>query len=598
MRLWLRVALVVAIVSIASLLLTGVVAIRIAGETATRTAERAQERDAAAVAMSVDRWLRDRQATLRGWSQTFPLGDYDAEHRSGLIRAVLTAIPSAIVVTLVDENGLEIVEPAYFTEPPPGAIAGDRMRAERLRASLPVSEAILNEVAVGDPFLGQGRPSVPIAVVASEDPLLIVGAEIALEVAGDLDARSSRDRAVVLLDRKGRVLGDPDPQVLERLVDPSLLRSLLGTVASVAYRRGGAPVQGALAPVGGTGWSVVVLEPADVALEGPRRIQRLLPVVVGAAMVLAILLALVLARTVTDPIARLRDSALALADGRLGVTTEVDRSDEVGELARAFDHMSARLRENREEIGRQRQAIESFNADLQHEIEAATHDLREAQEQLVRSGQLAAVAQIGAGLAHELNNPLTAVLGLAQILRSRQAPDGWAEDLAALESEAQRCREVVDALLKLSDSQPADRQSSSRLPAVVEDVVAAVGPIFQQRRVGLHVGVIAAAEVEIGQGPAAQALAQLLSGLAAGLTAGATVSIDASLSDGLAMVRMTPSHPVELSSDDWMASGIDVWVARQTLDRLGADLVEPLEPDAPWLVRIHRVPTEGPLGLG
>ena len=66
MRLWLRVALVVAVVSVAALLLTGIVAIRVAGETATVTAERAQERDAAAVAMSVQRWVADREATLRG----------------------------------------------------------------------------------------------------------------------------------------------------------------------------------------------------------------------------------------------------------------------------------------------------------------------------------------------------------------------------------------------------------------------------------------------------------------------------------------------------------------------------------------------------
>lgn len=584
MRLWLRVALAVIVVSVASLLLTGIAAIRIAGETATSTAERAQERDAAAVASSVDRWLDDRQATLRGWAQTFPLGDYDQARRAGLTRAVLSAIPSAVVVTLVDETGAPVVPPAYFSDPPPGAIGGDPLRAERLQDALPVSAALLGEMAVGDPFVDEGRPTVPIAVVASEDPVLILGAEIALEVAADLDAQSDGDRAVVLLDRHGNVLGDPEPATLDRLLDPRSLRTLLGTVASVAYEREGSAVQGALAPVGETGWSVVVLEPADVALEGPRRIRRLLPAVVGAAMLLATLLALVLARTVTDPIARLRDSALALAEGRLGVTTEVARSDEVGELARAFDHMSTRLRENQDEIRRQRAAIESFNEDLQREVDAATSDLRQAQRQLVRSGQLAAVAQIGAGLAHELNNPLTAVLGMTQLLRARRPPEAWDEDLAALEAEAQRCREVVDTLLRLSDHDATDQVAEARIDDILEDALSAVRPIFQQREVGITTGPPDGSTVGVARGPASQALAQLLTGLAAGLPRGATLAIGLHQAPAHLAIRLLPSSPVELASDDWMASGIDVWVARQTLDRLGAELVEPTDPDAPWQV--------------
>ncbi|MCB9669319.1 MAG: HAMP domain-containing protein [Alphaproteobacteria bacterium] len=590
MRLWLRVALVVAVVSVAALLLTGIVAIRVAGETATVTAERAQERDAAAVAMSVQRWVADREATLRGWAQTFPLGDYDEARREGLTRAVLSAIPSAVVVTLVDEDGQEVVVPAHFTEEtvPPGALAATPSRAARLRGSLPVTEAVARETAVGEPFTGDGLPSVPIAVVASSDPILVLGAELALDIVQELEGQSSREHAVALLDRHGEVLGADPRGHVDRLLERGLVRSVLGTVASITYERQGMVVQGAVAPVGETGWTVVVLEPADVALEGPRRIRRLLPVVVGAAMVLAVLLALVLARTVTDPIARLRDHALALADGRLGITTEVARSDEVGELARAFNHLSMRLRENQDEIRQQREAIESFNQDLQREVEAATAHLREAQEQLVRSGQLAAVAQIGAGLAHELNNPLTAVLGLAQILRARTGDPALAEDLQALEQEALRCREVVDALLKLADDQPATQDSHADLRAILEDVVTAVRPTFARRGVGLSTGAYDAVDVRIGHGPAAQALVQLMSGLAAGLPSGARLAVGTEVVDGLAIVRLVPSAPVELASDDWMASGVDVWVARQTLDRLGADLVEPLEPDAPWLVRLHR----------
>ncbi len=596
MKLWLRVAAVVAVVSVTSLMLTGVFAIRIAGETATRIAERAQERDAAAVAASVERWLADRRATLRGWAQTFPLGEVDDARRAGLTRAVLSAIPSAVVVALVDEDGQAVVPPAYFdvSNAPSGALVADEARARRLLEALPISTAWVEESAVGRPFVQDPLPSVPIAVVASEDPPLLLGAEIALDVVAELRARSSADHAVVLLDREGRVIDASPPPQLVHLLDVELIRALLGTVSSVAYRRDGILVQGALAPVAETGWTVVVLEPADVALEGPRRIRRLLPVVIGAVMVLAIVLAVVLARTITQPIARLRDQAMALAEGRLGVTTEVHRTDEVGELARAFNHMSERLRAHQEEIRAQREAIESFNLELQRRVEEATAELREAQEQLVRSGQLAAVAQITAGLAHELNNPLTAVFGLAQLLRSRDVPPEIEADLAMLEQEARRCREVVDTLLKIAGQGDADDRGPASLGAILDDVASLVAPGFGQRGVALRCGERPDLEVMVGRRSAAQALSQLLTGIASGLPRGASIGVTVHVEQRHAVVHLAPSQAVE-AGDAWMASGIDVWVARQTLDRLGAELVEPLEPDAPWRVRFAFAADGGPL---
>lgn len=584
MRLWLRVALVTAVVSIASLLLTGVVAMRVAGEAATNTALRAQERDASAVAASVDRWLRDRKSTLLGWALAFPLAELDGPRRTGLVRGVLGAIPSAVVVTIVDGDGQAVVESAYFTagSAPPGAIAGSPERAERLVRALPVTAALgsASGAAIGSPYRVGSRPMVPVAVVASVDPPLLLGVELSLDIVEEFAARSDPDRVVALLDDRGQRLSDDSP-----LLQPRMLTALLGTVASITYDVGGVTLQGAVAPVPSTGWSVVVLEPAAVALEGPRRIRFLLPFVVGGAMALAVLLGLVLGRTVTQPIARLQRSVLAVAEGRLGVRAEVAGPGEVVELARSFNHMSARLLDNQEEIERQRAAIEAFNQDLQSEIESATRDLRGAQAQLVRSGQLAAVAQIAAGLAHELNNPLTAVLGLTQLLSARTLPADLHADLADLEREALRCREVVDALLRLSvDGQM--EADSCVLTELLDEVFSLVDARFTQRGVDLQRASPLDVSVALPRTPTAHALAQLLDGLAAGLPGDSRVNVTTTLDGEVVVVNIQPSIPVAVSSDDWMASGIEVWVARQTLDRLGADLVEPLEDHAPWVVRL------------
>lgn len=587
MKLWHKVALVVAAVSVASLLLTGVVAIRVAGDAATQTAVRAKERDASAVAASVDRWVRDRRSTLLGWALAFPLAELDDERRQGLTRVVLGAIPSTIVVTLVDADGLPVVEPAYFEpmEAPDGAIAADARRVQRLLDALPLTAALASDdgTAVGEPFFEGGRPSVPIAVVAATDPPLVLGAELSLDIVAELEDQTSPDHAVVLLDAHGHALSGAGHPLLQA----DFFRSLLGNLASVSYSLDGLDVQGAVSPVPALGWSAVILEPSSVALEGPRRIRRLLPVVVGAAMLLATLLGLVLGRTITEPIARLRASALAVAEGRLTITTDEGGGEEVRALARAFNHMTERLRANQEEIEHQREAIESFNRELQQRVEAATRELREAQQQLVRSGQLAAVAQISAGLAHELNNPLTAVIGLAQLLKVQGVPVPLRDDLDALESEALRCREVVDTLLKVADGAPGE---SSRVPLTpfLQGVERSVAPAVARRGLELVVQMGGDHVLATRPGPATAALSQLVTGLAAGMEAGNRLTVEAVEDGPDLVVQIIPSSPVALESDDWMASGIDVWVARQTLDRLGAALVEPIEQEAPWQVRFRK----------
>lgn len=82
------------------------------------------------------------------------------------------------------------------------------------------------------------------------------------------------------------------------------------------------------------------------------------------------------------------------------------------------------------------------------------------QVQLIRSVQMAAVGQLGAGLAHELNNPIAGILGYIQFMLNKlKKPNFGTEELKGcqrymeyIEKEAVRCREIVANLLKFSHS--------------------------------------------------------------------------------------------------------------------------------------------------
>jgi PAS domain S-box-containing protein len=87
---------------------------------------------------------------------------------------------------------------------------------------------------------------------------------------------------------------------------------------------------------------------------------------------------------------------------------------------------------------------------LYEETCRAYEDLRKTQEQLLQSEKMSAVGQLIAGVAHELNNPLTAILGYAQLLESEGLNERAADFVTKLFKQAQRTHRVVQSLLSFA----------------------------------------------------------------------------------------------------------------------------------------------------
>lgn len=128
----------------------------------------------------------------------------------------------------------------------------------------------------------------------------------------------------------------------------------------------------------------------------------------------------------------------------------------------ALDDPRAVAAVNAEELSR----IELLAADL-----AVALELKSLQGQLIRSEKLAALGQLVAGVAHELNNPLTAVMGYGDLLYEDVPAGPIRERLDKLVNEGRRMKKIVENLLRFSRQRAVDRQSVELHP-VVQDVLA------------------------------------------------------------------------------------------------------------------------------
>jgi PAS domain S-box-containing protein len=109
---------------------------------------------------------------------------------------------------------------------------------------------------------------------------------------------------------------------------------------------------------------------------------------------------------------------------------------------------------------------------LLDETRKAYENLRHTQEQLLQSEKMAAIGQLISGVAHELNNPLTAILGYSQLLSSSEfVNEKGADYVGKLYKQARRTHRIVNNLLSFSRQQKPERLPV-RINQVIEDTLA------------------------------------------------------------------------------------------------------------------------------
>ena len=153
-------------------------------------------------------------------------------------------------------------------------------------------------------------------------------------------------------------------------------------------------------------FAVAVLVRTDLSATASAPLLRLVALYTGVvALSLLVFAHLAMTRLVVQPIDKLSRGARRVAEGARGLDAPRRGPRELVELGASLARMTERLRADEE-------AMRTKIA----EIERVAADLSRAQSRLVQSERLASVGRLAAGLAHEIGNPLSAILGFQELL--------------------------------------------------------------------------------------------------------------------------------------------------------------------------------------
>jgi two-component system NtrC family sensor kinase len=173
--------------------------------------------------------------------------------------------------------------------------------------------------------------------------------------------------------------------------------------------------------------------------------------VLAFLFVISVVLCTILWNLVSTPVSMLAKGMERVAGGDLDYTIKLNRKDEIGELAAVFNAMTYDLKKAKNELM-------DWGNTLEKKVKEKTEAIHRAQAQLIHSEKLASLGRMAAGVAHEINSPLTGIVTFGHLLQ-RKFPPGTQEreDIDVIIDQANRCSTIIKGLLGFARASAAEK---------------------------------------------------------------------------------------------------------------------------------------------
>jgi len=395
--------------------------------------------------------------------------DLAPDQKTRLLKQLFEDFQEFVAITLY-VNGTELATVYDIRSLEASGLTKDDLLNHREQFPLPFDLIESQGIYVANTTLSERLPTLTLAVPhrVENEPgtTAIVAAVIRIDGLQRL-AERSKVFTTFIVDAQGIPLAHSDLQKVIGLTPVKWIAGLTNLEehqshgTTLEYEQDGIPMVGGMAPVESSGLIAGVQIPRSAAYLAARELLNNLIIVSLILLIVSAILSLFGSRLITRPLERLYDATKVVAKGKFDIQLSASSRDEISDLAQSFNQMAS-------------------------ELDFREKALKGAQAALVQSEKMAAFGQLGAGIAHEVKNPLAGILGLTQLSMRKIFKDSPIyKNLAIIEKETNRCTTIIKNLLKFARQEKVAFEPVE-INRVVEDAIAIVEHQLAMQKVKLN----------------------------------------------------------------------------------------------------------------
>jgi signal transduction histidine kinase len=279
---------------------------------------------------------------------------------------------------------------------------------------------------------------VPVMIGDSSGGALMIGEEIGSRAANDFQKLTGCEQVLYDGDRiiVSTFRDEAEVREIQRIVSEKKVSDELSIKGRRFLVRGGA-----LGRQDEPACRYLLLSSMEPALGELHATQWVVMLIGTFGLITSVAIVRLILVRATAPLNQLQAGAERMGRGDFSQRVEVNSKDEFGDLAVAFNEMSGRLQTSMQNL------------------ESSIATLKETRARLIQSEKLSAMGEFISGVAHELNNPLTVLIGFTHLLQESPLSAEYKSEVRQIADASDRCHKIVQNLLSFARQRPPERKA-------------------------------------------------------------------------------------------------------------------------------------------